>query len=202
MRWIVGLGNPGKRYESTRHNVGFQVVERFAERHGYGGFQKKFSSLISVRCLDLAGGDRVFIMKPQTYMNASGTAVREALDYFGGKAEEVLVVHDDLDLPLGRLRFRASGSSGGHRGVQSILDHLGTDFFARLKVGIGREEDRDPAEFVLSTIGQREKSILEGSLDRAAESIDVWIAEGTGKASLRYNGPEPKPDQKPTHEGE
>ena len=202
MKWIVGLGNPGRRYEQTRHNVGFLVVDRFAQRHGYGDFKSKFTALVAFRTLDAAGGDKVFLVKPQTYMNLSGSAVRDTLGYFGGVPADLIVVHDDLDLPMGRLRFRASGSSGGHRGIESILGSLGTGDFARLKVGIGREPGRDAADYVLSPIGGAERSVLDRALQRATESLDVWIAGGTERAALQYNGPELEPGQGSTAEGD
>ena len=187
MRWIVGLGNPGKRYAGTRHNVGFEVVDRFARRLGYGSFHKKFSSWIADKAIDAAGGEKVFLMKPQTYMNRSGIAVKEALGYFGGDPKEMLVVHDDLDLPLGRLRYKQDGSSGGHRGVDSVLQDLGTEEFDRLKVGIGRREGQDPAEYVLDPAGGEERAALDQALERAAESLDVWIHDGFERAAQLYN---------------
>jgi peptidyl-tRNA hydrolase, PTH1 family len=202
VKWIVGLGNPGKQYENTRHNVGFLVVDRFAGRHGFDEFRKKFSGLVASRSLEIAGGEKIIAMKPQTYMNLSGNAVREAIEYFGGSPADLLVVHDDLDLPVGRLRFRGRGSSGGHLGVQSIIECLGTDEFARLKLGIGREAGRDAAEFVLAPPGGRERSALDRAVGRAAESLDVWIADGVERAALIYNGPEPEPGQGPTAEGD
>lgn len=187
MRWIVGLGNPGKRYADTRHNVGFLVVDRFAGRNSFGEFRRKFSSLIADRPLPEAGGEKVYLLKPQTYMNRSGAAVREALDYFGGAPGEVMVVQDDLDLPLGRLRYRRSGSSGGHRGVASVIEALGTADFARLKLGIGRGESQDPAEFVLEPGGPRERTVLLGAVERAAESLQVWLSDGIERAAQLYN---------------
>ncbi len=192
MKWIVGLGNPGKRYQDTRHNVGFLVVDRLATGRGFGGFRKKFSSLVASAPI-APGGDKVYLLKPQTYMNLSGDAVREALDYHGGGPADLLVVHDDLDMTLGRLRYRARGSSGGHRGVQSIIDRLGTSEFARLKVGIGREEGRDAVEIVLGRIGDREREAIDRAVRRAAESLDVWIAEGVDRAASLYNAPEGEP---------
>jgi peptidyl-tRNA hydrolase, PTH1 family len=188
LKWIVGLGNPGKRYENTRHNVGFLVVDRFAGRHGVGSFRPQFSA--SVASLPLAGGEEVHLVKPQTYMNLSGNAVREVLDFFGGSPADLLVVHDDLDLPLGRLRYRADGSSGGHLGIESTIASLGTQTFSRLKVGIGREAGVDAAEFVLAPLEDQERSVLDHAVDRAAESLDVWIADGVGRAASLYNGPD------------
>jgi len=202
VKWIVGLGNPGKRYENTRHNVGFLVVDRFAAGHGYGVFRRQFSALVTDGLLEQAPGEKVFLVKPQTYMNRSGSAVREALGYYKGEPADLLVIHDDLDLPLGRLRYRGRGSSGGHRGVESIFEALGTQQFARLKIGIGREESRDATDYVLSPIQARERSTLDRALQRAAESLDVWIAEGVERAALLYNGPESEAGQGSTGIGD
>ena len=198
MKWIVGLGNPGKRYQDTRHNVGFLVVDRFAREHGFEDFRKKFSALVAARQLPPGGalspgGDKVVLLKPQTYMNLSGEAVREAIGYYGGGPADLLVVHDDLDLPLGRLRYRAQGSSGGHRGVQSIIERLGTSEFARLKVGIGREEGREVVDFVLGRMGAEERKAIDRAVERAVQSLDVWMAEGVERAASRYNAPEGEP---------
>jgi PTH1 family peptidyl-tRNA hydrolase len=188
VKWIVGLGNPGKRYAGTRHNVGFLVVDRFARIHGFGEFRRKFSSLISDLPLEAAGGDKVYLLKPMTYMNLSGSSVRDALGYFGGSPADLLVVHDDLDLPLGRLRYRKSGSSGGHRGVASVLEALSTEEFARLKIGIGRREGQDAAEYVLEKVEPEEEEPLAAAVERAARSLEVWLAEGVERAALTYNG--------------
>lgn len=189
MKWIVGLGNPGKRYFHTPHNVGFLVVDRFAGRHGFGDFRRKFSSLIADRPLESTGGEKVHLVKPQTYMNLSGAAVRDALGYFGGTPSDLVVVHDDLDLPLGRLRYKKRGSSGGHLGVASLLEALGTEEFARLKVGIGRREGKDPAEFLLEPAEPEARAVLWGTAERAAESLEVWLREGIERAAQLYNAP-------------
>ncbi len=202
MKWIVGLGNPGKRYENTRHNVGFLVVDRFAGRHGFGEFRRQFSAMVSAQPMEQAMGEKVFLVKPQIYMNRSGTVVREAIGYYKGQPEDLLIVHDDLDLPLGRLRYRARGSSGGHRGLESIFEALGTQDVARLKVGIGRVEGIDPTDYVLSTIQSQERLVLERALQRASESLDVWIAEGVERAALLYNGPEPEHETESTEKGD
>ncbi len=192
MKWIIGLGNPGKRYAATRHNVGFDVLDRFARMRGFDEYRKKFASLMAEKPPAPPDGEKVFLLKPQTYMNRSGGAVREALDYFGAGPEDLLVVHDDIDLPLGRLRYRSSGSSGGHRGVESILNALGTDRFARLKIGIGREVGRDAADYVLAPVATDDREPMARAVARAAESLDVWLLEGLERAALLYNGKEPE----------
>jgi len=192
VKWIIGLGNPGKRYAATRHNVGFDVLDRFARMRGFDEYRKKFASLMAEKPPAPPDGEKVFLLKPQTYMNRSGGAVREALDYFGAGPEDLLVVHDDIDLPLGRLRYRSSGSSGGHRGVESILNALGTDRFARLKIGIGREVGRDAADYVLAPVATDDREPMARAVARAAESLDVWLLEGLERAALLYNGKEPE----------
>jgi peptidyl-tRNA hydrolase, PTH1 family len=201
VKWIVGLGNPGKRYLGTRHNVGFLVVDRFRERQGFGEYRERFGALFSERGSS-SGGEKVCLLKPMGYMNRSGQAVREALDYFRSTAAELVVVHDDLDLPLGRLRYRARGSSGGHRGVASLVDALGTEEFHRLKVGIGRPGDpgregggKDPADYVLEAPGPEERAVLNGAAVRAAESLEVWLSSGIDRAATLYNAPEPGGDK-------
>jgi PTH1 family peptidyl-tRNA hydrolase len=201
VKWIVGLGNPGKRYAGTRHNVGFAVADLYAERHGFGAFRRKFSALIADRCLEIAGDEKVYLVKPQAYMNLSGQPVRDVLGYFGGETSDLLVVHDDLDLPLGRLRYRRSGSSGGHRGVASILEAFQSEEFARLKIGIGRREGQDPAEFVLDTVAPEERAVFDQAVARATESLDVWIREGVERAALLYNAPEPGREKKAEGDG-
>ena len=196
MKWIVGLGNPGKRYGDTRHNIGFVVVDRFALHHGLGPFRKKFSTLLTSQILGTMElgtmeAEKVFLVKPQTYMNNSGMPLQEMLKYYGGGADDLLVVHDDLDLPLGRLRFRSHGSSGGHRGVESIISSLGTRSFNRLKIGIGRKEGVDPSKFVLETLSREERDIFASAIEQAVKSLDVWIKEGVERASMFYNSPEP-----------
>ena len=135
MKLIVGLGNPGKRYERTRHNIGFSVVDRLAFRNGLKLNEKRDQALIAEWSVD---GERVVLAEPQTFMNRSGTAVRDLLDEYHGSPDDLIVVYDDLDLPLGRIRLRGQGSAGGHRGVLSILEHLPGAGFFRVRVGIGR----------------------------------------------------------------
>lgn len=178
MRLVVGLGNPGREYEGTRHNAGFEVVERIAARKGLpferlrSGWLKR---TLGEWALDRGAG--FGLLKPQTFMNRSGEAVVEAAKRLGVEAGSVLAVSDDIALPPGALRIRAQGSSGGHKGLQSIADHLGTEAFPRLRVGIGPAKG-DPADYVLSAIPKGERAMLEESFGRAAEAVELWLRTG------------------------
>ena len=185
MKLIVGLGNPGKKYERTRHNVGFFVVDRLAQRNGLKLTERLGDALIADWGID---GERIVLVKPQTFMNRSGTAVRDLLYEFHCSAEDLIVVYDDLDLPLGRIRLRAQGSAGGHRGILSILEHLtGVEFF-RVRVGIGRPpEGVDPADFVLSQFNDQESSDLESAVERAADAVRSLLQDGPRHAMELYN---------------
>ena len=183
---IVGLGNPGKEYAAHRHNVGFQVVEALAQAHGLS-----FSRSKSMRAQVAAGriaGVPVVLAKPQTFMNLSGRAVGRLARAHDVPPERLLVVYDDLDLPLGRLRLRPEGGSGGHKGMRSIIDALGTQDFARLRVGIDRPAlSMDPADYVLLPFGQQEKALAAEVVQRAAAAVECWLAEGLTAAMDRFN---------------
>jgi PTH1 family peptidyl-tRNA hydrolase len=189
----VGLGNPGETYARSRHNAGFLVLDRCQAEEAFSAPRRKFQVKYSETKLH---GEQVYLLEPQTYMNRSGPAVREFLGYFGREdllprmphlSDSVLVVHDDLDLEMGRLRFRARGSSGGHRGVDSIIEALATDEVSRLKIGIGRREGVEAKDYVLERMGgEEEKSFLE-VCTLAAETLPHWIREGTGACANRYN---------------
>ncbi len=184
MKVIVGLGNPGVPYEETRHNIGFQVVDRLAEINHILISVKRFKSLYGTGWID---SQRVILVKPMSFMNRSGETVKKALHFFQVGIEDLIVIHDDLDLPLGRLRFKQRGSDGGHQGVRSIIESLGKNTFLRLKVGIGRPpKGMDPAEYVLTSFDGIQRSHLEGILSGAAESLMVMLLEGLEKAMNRY----------------
>ena len=201
LKWIIGLGNPGKRYARTRHNIGFWVVDRFASEGGFEGERRKLGALYSSRTYQLPDGsaEKVYVVKPQRYMNLSGPPVRDVMGYFGGKregdlTESLLVVYDDLDLPEGRLRFRSGGSSGGHRGVASIISCLGHDRFSRLRIGIGRRDGLEAADYVLQAVDRQTESQLEEAARRAANSLSTWIEEGIQSCMNRFNAaPESDP---------
>jgi PTH1 family peptidyl-tRNA hydrolase len=171
---VAGLGNPGGRYARNRHNIGFMAVESVAARHR---LQFSRSEHNGVTADGTIGEQRVILAKPQTWMNDSGRAVAPLSRYYKVPPEDVLVVYDDLDIPLGTVRFRSGGSSGGHRGVQSIIDHLGTDTFPRLRLGIGRPPGRmDPAAYVLQDFADEEAPLVWEIVETARELVENWIA--------------------------
>ena len=185
MKLIVGLGNPGRRYRETRHNVGWEVISRLARRARIAVDEEDGFSDVGRGAI---GGTRVILARPQTYVNVSGEAVRDLRRRHRLRPQDIVVVVDDLDLPLGRLRLRASGSAGGHNGLKSIIEALGTTEFPRLRVGIGRPaEGVDPADHVLTRFTSDEQAVVDAALDRAAEAIETAIAEGIETAMNRFN---------------
>ncbi len=183
---IVGLGNPGEEYAAHRHNVGFRVVEALARAHGLHFLRHKVARARLAR--GQIGGRAVILAKPQTFMNLSGQAVGRLSRAYDLSPERILVVYDDLDLPLGRLRLRPAGSSGGHKGVQSVIEALGTQAFPRLRVGIGRPPTGvDPVEYVLQPFGREQGPILAEAVGLAVAAIECWLAEGIVAAMERFN---------------
>lgn len=188
MKLIVGLGNPGRRYRGTRHNVGWEVIARLAARAGIRVDQEEGFSEIG---RGTVGGRRVILARPQTYVNVSGEAVRDLRRHHRLRPEDILVIVDDLDLPLGRMRLRSGGSAGGHNGLRSIIDALGTTEFPRLRVGIGRPPaGQDAAEFVLTRFTDQEARTVDAALDRAAEALEVAVRDGLPAAMNRFNAGE------------
>jgi PTH1 family peptidyl-tRNA hydrolase len=182
----VGLGNPGITYERTRHNVGFRVLDRLAEINHILISTKRFKSLYGVGRID---SERVILIKPMTLMNRSGDAVKKALHFFQVGMEDLIVIHDDLDLPFGRMRFKQRGGDGGHQGVRSIVESVGKNTFLRLKIGIGRPpRGMDPADYVLTPFDEIQLSDLVQIVSRAAEALKVVVLEGLGTAMNRYQG--------------
>jgi PTH1 family peptidyl-tRNA hydrolase len=185
MKLIVGLGNPGEKYAATRHNVGFWVIDRLAERWQIPVRQNRWKGLAGS---GLVMGERVVLLKPMTYMNLSGESVRPALDWLKCDIEDLAVVCDDLDLPPGTLRLRKKGSSGGHRGLQSLIDHLGTNEFKRVRIGIGHPAGRMPVvDYVLSPFTREERPSIEEAVERAAEAIHQWVVSDFDQAMNRFN---------------
>lgn len=184
---IVGLGNPGKEYATTRHNAGFLLVESLA-RHSHVEFKSEKRFQARVAKIEKSGR-RILLCEPQTFMNASGEAVGELLKFYRLPVGKMLVAVDDADLPLGTIRLRADGSSGGHHGLESIEKHLGTRSFARLKIGIGRKDGaREITNHVLGRFAADEKKIFEKVLEWASEQVECWLDEGIAKAMSRFNG--------------
>jgi len=188
MPLIVGLGNPGRQYARTRHNAGFMVLDRLAERWRVSfASKKKFSARVALLDRD---GSRLLLCQPETFMNASGEAVKAISAFYRVAPESILTVVDDADLPLGEIRLRPRGSSGGHHGLESIEQHLGTREFPRLRVGIGRHESgaREITDYVLSQFGPDEAELLEKVLTRACDQIECWLSDGILQAMNRFNG--------------
>lgn len=183
---IVGLGNPGDQYENTRHNVGWRALDELAEIAGVPVQKLKYRALINTCTIS---GAKVLLMKPITYMNLSGEAVGEAARFYKLPPERVLVLSDDVSLPVGRLRIRKSGSAGGHNGLKSIIQHLGTDAFPRVKIGVGGKPhpDYDMADWVLGKFPPEDKKIIDEMVQKAARAAAYYIEEGPDKAMGRFN---------------
>ncbi|MCS7066261.1 MAG: aminoacyl-tRNA hydrolase [Fimbriimonadales bacterium] len=185
MRAIVGLGNPGVHYASTRHNVGFWVVDLLARRHTIPLDQLRYSARYGQGEIR---GVPVLLVQPMTYMNRSGEAVDLLLDAYHLTPQQILVVCDDIALPLGKLRLRTGGSDGGHRGLRSIITELGTEAFPRLRVGIGAPpEGMDPADYVLSPFEEAEKPLISQMLEHAADACEAWLTEPIEQVMNRFN---------------
>jgi peptidyl-tRNA hydrolase, PTH1 family len=187
VKLIIGLGNPGKKYERTRHNLGFLVIDRLAARYAITLEKRLCGALVGDWSF---GGEQLIFAKPQTFMNRSGAAVDGLLQEYGGTAQNLVVVYDDLDLSFGRIRIRAEGSAAGHRGILSILETLAGAPFYRVRVGIGRPpEGVDAADYVLEPFTDEETSTLKEIVDRAAESVVCLLTDGPGRAMELYNRP-------------
>jgi PTH1 family peptidyl-tRNA hydrolase len=184
MKIVVGLGNPGKQYEQTRHNVGWMVLDRLAERAGWTGHARARDAAATVH--GRYNGLELMLVKPTTYMNLSGVAVRKVLTRQRAPLDEMLVVVDDFDLPLGRLRMRAEGSAGTHNGLRSIIGELGSQGFPRLRVGIGQPSGA-AKDHVLSRFTDAERRTLDEVLDAAADAVEDWAREGPARAANRWN---------------
>lgn len=184
MKVIVGLGNPGKKYEKTRHNIGFMAIDLFLKKHSSMTERDKFQSKF-MECHK--NGEKIYILKPQTYMNLSGNAVQELLQFYKLDAKtEMLVIYDDKDLSLGKIRFRERGSSGGHNGIKSIISHVGEEF-CRIKCGIGSTEG-NVVDFVIGDFQKEEMEIVASMLDSVVSAIEEWIENPDSTKMMReYN---------------
>jgi PTH1 family peptidyl-tRNA hydrolase len=183
MKVVVGLGNPGKQYAGTRHNVGYAVVDILATSPKAGRGQDRFQA----RLVELAeDAGKVLLVKPETFMNLSGQSVRQLLDFYKLPFEDLLVVCDDINLPLGKLRFRARGSHGGHNGLRNIQEHLGTAEYSRLRIGVGAP-DEDAVEHVLGPFRAVERPVIKEAIETAAQAVMVWVEQGTEVCMNRYN---------------
>lgn len=187
---IVGLGNPGREYEKTRHNAGFRAIDLLADKLNCKVDRLKFQGLY---CQALYGGKKLFLLKPQTYMNLSGRSVLQLSSYFNIPPQNIIVMFDDISLPPGRLRIRADGSAGGHNGIKSIISEVGTQDFPRVKIGVGAKPhaEQDLADWVLSTFSAKEEKDLVSALERAADAALTIIEKGVPEAANRFNGSQP-----------
>jgi PTH1 family peptidyl-tRNA hydrolase len=185
LKLVVGLGNPGSRYEGTRHNVGFDVVDRLAAGGSGARFSRKFDGLVAETEIDFR---RVLLLKPETFMNLSGRSVRQALQFYKLDLANLLVVCDDLNLPLGKLRIRAGGSDGGQKGLRDIAAQLGTEDYPRLRIGIGENGPMDAVDFVLTRFRSAERSVIDEALITATQAVAVWATQDLAAAMNRFNG--------------
>ncbi|MCZ8517547.1 aminoacyl-tRNA hydrolase [Paenibacillus filicis] len=186
MKWFVGLGNPGKQYETTRHNIGWMALDRFAERHGIRISQSKCKGILGEGNVD---GQKVVLLKPMIYMNLSGESIRAYMDFYKAKIEDLIVIYDDLDTPFGQIRLRYQGSAGGHNGIKSTIQHLGTQTFNRIRMGISRPAPgRDIADYVLSGFAKEELGRMSEVLDRTVEAMEFALANEFEKTMAKFNG--------------
>jgi peptidyl-tRNA hydrolase, PTH1 family len=198
MKVIVGLGNPGAKYAGTRHNVGFEVVDYLAAAPGCTPFREKYEAFVA----ELKEGDEtILLIKPLTFMNLSGRAVRAVLDFYKLPLEQVLVICDDFNLPLGKLRIRAKGSHGGQNGLRNIQEQLGTDGYTRLRIGVGQPGPGDAVDHVLSKFKPGERKAVEDAIAIATQAALTWIRQGAETAMNRFNGgDDPQGEKKPKKE--
>ncbi len=187
VKWlVVFLGNPGPKYECTRHNAGFMAADALAKDKGISINRSRFKALTAT--VDM-GGESVLLMKPQTYMNLSGEAVIQAVKFYKIAPENVIVVSDEMSLPIGKLRIRTKGSAGGHNGLKNIIAHLGTDSFPRIRIGVGAppHPDYDVADWVLSVFRNKDAEEMADAAKRAAEAVECYVLHGPERAMNRFN---------------
>jgi len=181
---IVGLGNPGKRYEHTKHNIGFMTVDLLAENHGIKVNKIRHKALVGE---GMISGQKVLLAKPQTFMNLSGNSVREIVEYYKTDPQQMIVVYDDVDIEMGRIRIRKRGSAGSHNGMKSIIYDIKSDDFPRIRIGIGAERRMGLADYVLGGFGKDEKGIMENAVTRAAQAIERILSSGIDDAMNEFN---------------
>jgi PTH1 family peptidyl-tRNA hydrolase len=185
MKVVVGLGNPGNRYAGTRHNVGYAVIETLAAGPHASRFQSRFQAQVS----ELSeGSHKVLLVKPETFMNLSGHSVRQVMDFYQLALPDLLVVCDDINLPLGRLRFRGRGTHGGHNGLRDIQNHLGTTEYSRLRIGVDAPAPEQAVEHVLGRFRPSERAVIEDAVALAAQAVLIWVEQGTAVCMNQYNG--------------
>ena len=184
MKLIVGLGNPGREYEKTRHNAGFMCIDEVARKCNLSFDSKKFKALIA---MGFVNGEKVILMKPQTYMNLSGEAVGECVRFFNIPLEDICIISDDLDLPLGKIRLRMKGSSGGQNGLKNIIQHVGSQEFKRIRIGIGHDRKYDTKDYVLGKMSKEEQNLFDDAKTRAANAAFDFISKPFERVMGEYN---------------
>jgi PTH1 family peptidyl-tRNA hydrolase len=184
MRVVVGLGNPGSKYHGTRHNVGYAVIDALAAGPSAGRFQSRFQAQV---CELMEGDQKVLLVKPETFMNLSGRCVRQIIDFYQLEISDLLVVCDDVSLPLGRLRARSKGTHGGHNGLRDIQNHLGTTEYARLRIGVEAGEKDDLVDHVLGRFKPSQRPIIDDAVVLAVQAVSVWIQQGIDVCMNRFN---------------
>ena len=187
MKLIAGLGNPGKEYEKTRHNSGYMALAKLAENVGASVTVNKFNALTATAMI---GGEKVLLMEPLTFMNLSGNAVRAAVDYYKIDPQDILILHDDMDLPVGSVRIRPKGSSGGQKGMKHIISCMGTDEIARIRIGVGhskRGEHEEVPDWVLSPVAKADRDLFETAIDTAAKAAEAWVSQPMDRVMSHYN---------------
>ena len=181
---IVGLGNPGRRYEKTRHNLGFMTIDEIARMHGIAVNKIRHKALVGQGEIS---GHKVLLVKPQTYMNLSGESVREVVSHYNVNPENLMVIYDDIDIGLGHIRIRKKGSAGTHNGMKSVIYHIQTDLFPRIRIGIGNDRKKGLIEHVIGGFRKEEKEILERSVTKAAQAVSDFFEKGVEKVMSEYN---------------
>lgn len=183
---IAGLGNPESKYDKTRHNIGFRLIDELAARNGITFSDRKHNGLVGK---GIISGEKVILLKPLTYMNLSGECVGPAADYYKAEPENVIILFDDISLDVGRIRIRKKGSAGGHNGIKSIIAHLGSENFLRLKFGVGdKPKEMDLADYVLGRFSSQDEAVVSEGIKRACEAVECMIGEGCDAAMNKYNG--------------
>jgi peptidyl-tRNA hydrolase, PTH1 family len=188
MKCIVGLGNPGVKYQSTRHNIGFMVIDELLTRHNFQLNKDKFKGAYAIENIN---GEKILLLKPLTFMNLSGESIRPLMEYYDIDLDDLLIIYDDLDLPPGKIRLRQKGGHGGHNGIRSIIDHLGTKEFKRIRIGIGRPTNSKPiVDYVLGTFPGEEQEHVKASVEKAADACERWLKTPFEEVMNEFNSNE------------
>lgn len=188
MKVVVGLGNPGSRYHKTRHNVGFEVIDQLAQSPRAGRFHTRFQGLIAELPED---NEKVLLVKPETFMNLSGRCVRQVLDFYQVPVSALMVVCDDINLPLGKLRIRSQGTHGGHNGLRDIQAHLGTTEYPRLRIGVDAPRGDDAVDHVLGRFRATELAVIDDAVQKSVQAVLVWVHQGLDVCMNQFNAPPP-----------